>query len=69
MKRFKARTALLIVLGMFALSGCVKRLDGSFCRIYKPVFLNYQDDTENTIAQVEENNVVYLELCDDAFSD
>lgn len=69
MSHFKARTALLIVLGMFALSGCVKRLDGGFCHIYKPVFLNYQNDTENTIAQVEENNVVYLELCDDDFSD
>lgn len=69
MSHFKARTSILIVLCMFALSGCVKRLDGGFCRIYKPVFLNYQDDTANTIAQVEENNVVYLELCDDAFSD
>lgn len=63
MKRFKARTALLIVLGIFALSGCVKRLDGSFCRIYQPVFLDYENDTEKTIEQVEENNVVYLRLC------
>lgn len=57
---FKARTALLIVLCMFALSGCVKRLDGSFCRIYQPVFLDYEKDTEETIKQVEQNNVVYM---------
>lgn len=63
MRHFKARTSILIVLCMFVLSGCVKRLDGGFCRIYQPVFLDYQNDTEKTITQVEENNVVYLEMC------
>lgn len=60
MSHFKARTSILIVLGMFALSGCVKRLDGSFCLLYQPVFLDYENDTAETIKQVEKNNVVYL---------
>lgn len=60
MSHFKARTALLIVLGMFALSGCVKRLDGGFCLLYQPVFLDYENDTAETIKQVEKNNVVYM---------
>ena len=60
MSHFKARTAFLIVLGAIALSGCVTRLDGGFCRIYQPVFLDYENDTTETIKQVEKNNVVYM---------
>lgn len=60
MSHFKARTAFLIVLGVFALSGCAKRLDGGFCEIYEPVFLDYSNDSEKTIKQVERNNVVYM---------
>lgn len=60
MKRFKARTAFIVFLCVLLLSGCSKRLYGGFCLLYQPVFLDYENDTAETIKQVEKNNVVYM---------
>lgn len=60
MSHFKARTSFFVILGVLALSGCVKRLNGEFCLLYQPVFLDYENDTAETIKQVEKNNVVYI---------
>ena len=60
MKRFKARTSFFIVLCTLLLSGCSNRLYGGFCLLYQPVFLDYENDTAETIKQVEKNNVVYM---------
>lgn len=61
MKRFKASISFLIVLCTLLLSGCLNRLYGGFCLLYQPVFLDYQNDTAETIKQVEKNNVVYMQ--------
>jgi hypothetical protein len=46
------------------LTGCIKNTgDSDFCAIYQPVFPDYSNDTVDTIKQIDENNVVYDEIC------
>lgn len=45
------------------LSGCTKNIAGDFCLIYEPVFADYENDTVETIKQIDKNNVIYDELC------
>ena len=40
-------------------SGCTMRLNGDFCDVYLPVYLDYEKDTPETIRQVDQNNIVY----------
>ena len=47
------------------LNGCGHASQGSFCNIYQPVYTSTAD-TEETKQQVDNNNVVWLELCDEA---
>lgn len=58
--RNKAVIALTILLG---LSGCTTNINGDFCLIYEPVYMDYEKDTLETIRQVDRNNVVYDDLC------
>lgn len=45
------------------LSGCGKNIHAnSFCMLYKPIYMS-DKDTEETKRQIDENNVVYEELC------
>lgn len=41
-------------------SGCATCLSGDFCAVYTPVYPDYENDTIETIRQIDENNVVYL---------
>ena len=43
--------------------GCTTVLNGDFCDVYQPVYLDYERDTPETIRQVDANNVVWDELC------
>lgn len=45
------------------LSGCTTNISGDFCDIYQPVYADYQNDTAETIRQVDLNNVVFDSLC------
>ena len=55
--------ASVFVLTAALLSGCGSVSGGSFCGIYTPVYTS-PDDTEETQEQIDQNNAVYLELCD-----
>lgn len=44
---------------LMLLTGCTPSINGSFCDIYEPVYLDYDNDTPETIRQVDRNNVVY----------
>jgi len=44
-------------------SGCAKLLPvNSFCEIYQPVYMS-EEDTADTKKQIDNNNAVWLELC------
>lgn len=58
--RNKAVIALTI---LSVLSGCTTNINGDFCLIYEPVYMDYEKDTPETIRQVDRNNVVYDDLC------
>ena len=44
-------------------SACATASRASFCEIYKPVYMTAQD-SEATKKQIDQNNAVWLELCD-----
>lgn len=48
---------------LMLLSGCTSVLNGSFCEIYEPIYPDYERDSNETIRQIDRNNIVYLELC------
>lgn len=55
-KLIKLATVCLIPLW---LSSCTRNINDSFCLLYKPVYLDLENDTSFTIQQVDENNIVY----------
>lgn len=59
-KQKQLGTALLI---LSALNGCTTSINGDFCLLYEPIFADYEKDTQETIRQVDRNNIVYDELC------
>lgn len=56
----KVVIALMILIG---LNACMTNINGDFCLIYEPVFMDYDKDTPETIRQVDRNNTVYDDLC------
>lgn len=58
--RNKAVIALTI---LSVLNACTTNINGDFCLIYEPVYMDYTRDTPETIRQVDRNNVVYDDLC------
>lgn len=59
--RNKAVIALMI---LSVLTACTTNINGDFCLIYEPVYMDYDKDTPETIKQVDRNNVVYDDLCE-----
>ena len=43
-------------------TSCATVLNGDFCDVYQPVYLDYERDTPETIRQVDVNNIVW-ETC------
>lgn len=37
--------------------------DLEFCLIYEPIFANYDYDTQETIDQIDRDNLIYDDLC------
>lgn len=58
--RNKAVIALMI---LSVLNACTTNINGDFCLIYEPVYMDYDNDTAETIRQVDRNNVVYDDWC------
>lgn len=65
------KSMIVLSLTLFSLSGCatdsqeiesVKPIVDTFCSTYIPVYTSRQD-TEETKAQVDKNNAVYLVRC------
>lgn len=51
-------------LSLSGLSGCTTNIaDLEFCQIYEPIFADYDHDTQETIDQIDRNNLVYDDLC------
>lgn len=44
-------------------SACAIDSRGSFCNVYEPVY-TAKSDTEGTKRQVDQNNAVYMEMCE-----
>ena len=59
--RYIKRTWLaILVLSLSGLSGCTTNIaDLEFCQIYEPIFADYDHDTQETIDQIDRNNLVY----------
>ncbi len=53
----------LLYLTLIVLSGCTTNINGDFCLIYEPIYADYENDTPETIRQIDRNNLVYDEIC------
>lgn len=45
------------------LTACTTNISGDFCLLYDPICADYTNDTPETIRQIDINNVVYEEMC------
>ncbi len=54
---------MLLYLTLIGLSGCTTNINGDFCLIYEPIYADYENDTPETIRQIDRNNIVYDEMC------
>ena len=48
---------------LLLVTSCVGNTQGSFCLLYNPVYTDIED-TEQTKTQVDDNNIVWEELCE-----
>lgn len=49
---------MLIILMLFA--GCtINTAANDFCYLYRPVYADYENDTPETIQQIDQNNIAY----------
>lgn len=53
----------IALITLSVLNACTTNISGDFCLIYEPVYMDYENDTIETITQVDRNNVVYDDLC------
>ena len=53
--------ALLILIG---LNACTTSINGNYCLLYEPIYADYDNDTAETIKQIDRNNVVYEAICE-----
>lgn len=54
----------IVFLTLLLLTNCTTVLNGDFCDIYQPVYLDFDKDTPETVNQVDYNNIVYWSYCD-----
>lgn len=48
---------------MIGLNACTTNINGDFCLIYEPIYADYEQDTPETIKQIDRNNIIYDEIC------
>ena len=63
-RRLKFAAFGLLLLILILSTGCTTRLNGDYCSVYIPVYMDYEKDTPETIRQVDQNNVVFWKMCD-----
>lgn len=52
-----------ILLILTGLTACTTNTSGNYCLLYEPIYADYDNDTAETIRQIDRNNVVYDDLC------
>ncbi len=56
---------MIFIVSLLSLPGCAQNIAVSnFCLIYKPI-MHSAKDTEETLRQIDFNNLAYDELCSD----
>lgn len=48
---------------LIMLNACTTNINGDFCLLYEPVYLDYEKDTPETIRQPDRNNIIFEEIC------
>ena len=49
---------------MSVLTACTANINGNFCLLYEPIYADYEQDTPETIQQIDRNNGVFEMLCE-----
>ena len=58
------KLGILLLLILMLCASCTKNTAGTdFCLLYKPIYADYENDTAQTIEQIDSNNIVYEQLC------
>ena len=54
----------ILLLIIILLASCTTNTAANdFCYLYRPVYADYENDTAETIQQIDQNNIAYEELC------
>lgn len=61
--RLKLPKTLALISLLIGLSACTTNINGDFCLLYEPIYADYTNDTPETIRQIDRNNIVYEEMC------
>ncbi len=59
----KQKRLVIALMTLIGLTACTTNTSDSFCLIYEPVYMDYDNDTTETITQVDRNNIVYDDMC------
>ena len=62
LKKLKRLAAVLLIL--IGLNACTTSINGNYCLLYEPIYADYDNDTAETIRQIDRNNVVYEAVCE-----
>ncbi len=62
LKKLKRLVAVLLILT--GLNACTTNTSGNYCLLYEPIYADYDNDTAETIRQLDRNNVVYEAICE-----
>lgn len=62
LKKLKRLAAVLLILT--GLNACTTSINGNYCLLYEPIYADYDNDTAETIRQIDRNNVVYEAICE-----
>lgn len=54
----------VVCLMLLGLNACMTNINGDFCLLYEPIYADYENDTSETIKQIDRNNVVFEVLCE-----
>ena len=53
-----------LTLILLCVTGCTRNINVSdYCLLYRPIYADYDNDTPETIKQIDLNNIVYDTVC------
>ena len=62
LKKLKRLAGVLLILT--GLNACTTSINGNYCLLYEPIYADYDNDTAETIRQIDRNNVIYEAICE-----